>query len=144
MRIDKLSGQDVLLAEAGQQNLTVGGAVAIVGNVKRALGRLEAIGIGNPRPVVKNQAALPGVSIIFGQPNAQLHTPLVGVDALSVDRFDADPLVVHRILLSAGIVVLEGVELDRVAPGRYELVALPLKIAGGDGGPARAVLRALG
>jgi len=70
--------------------------------------------------------------------------PLVGVDALSVDRFDADPLIVHRTLLNADVVVLEGADLDRVGAGRYELIVLPLKIAGGDGSPARAVLRPLG
>ncbi len=71
------------------------------------------------------------------------NVPLLGVDAPSVDPFDADPLEVHRILLSGGIVILEGVDLDRVPAGRYELIALPLKIVGGDGSPARAVLRAL-
>ena len=47
---------------------------------------------------------------------------------------------VHEILLTAGVVVLEGLVLSSVPPGRYELVCLPLKVVGGDGAPARAVL----
>ena len=66
---------------------------------------------------------------------------LIGIDYLSVDRFDTHPPIVHQTLLGAGIVVVEGVDLDCVKPGRYELVALPLKVAGGDGGPARLILR---
>ncbi len=64
----------------------------------------------------------------------------MGVDYLSVQRFrDPEPLT-HRILLSAGVVILEGVDLSRVDPGSYELICLPLKIVGSDGAPARAVL----
>lgn len=64
---------------------------------------------------------------------------LVGVDYLSVAPF-ADPAPVHRILLESGVLVIEGLDLSRVAAGRYTLYCLPLKIAGADGAPARAVL----
>jgi len=64
---------------------------------------------------------------------------LVGVDYLSIERFGAAPDA-HRILLGAGVMILEGVNLDAVTPGRYFLAALPLRIAGGDGSPVRAVL----
>ena len=47
---------------------------------------------------------------------------------------------VHRILLGAGVLIVEGLELSHVSPGEYQLVCLPLRIAGGDGAPARAVL----
>lgn len=67
---------------------------------------------------------------------------LVGVDGPSVQRF-ADPPDTHRILLAAGVVVLEGLDLAAAAPGRYELLCLPLKLVGSDGAPARAVLRPL-
>ncbi|HSW46735.1 MAG TPA: cyclase family protein [Phycisphaerae bacterium] len=70
--------------------------------------------------------------------------PLVGIDYLSVDRYEAADHPVHRLLLGAGVVVLEGLALDGVGPGRYELVTLPLKIEGGDGAPARVVLRPWG
>ena len=49
----------------------------------------------------------------------------------------------HKALLGAGVVVLEGVDLSGVPPGRYELFCGPLRIAGGDGAPARALLRTL-
>jgi arylformamidase len=61
---------------------------------------------------------------------------LVGIDYLSVGDEDA-----HRALLGAGIVALEGLDLRGVEPGRYELLCLPLRLAGVDGAPARAVLR---
>ncbi len=64
---------------------------------------------------------------------------LVGVDYLSVAPYDelAPP---HRTLLGAGMVVVEGLDLSDVGPGVYQLVCLPLKVVGGDGAPARAIL----
>jgi arylformamidase len=71
---------------------------------------------------------------------------LVGFDYLSVERYDSEDFATHLALLSAGVVILEGVDLRAVAPGLYELICLPLRIAAGsgDGAPARAVLRTLG
>jgi arylformamidase len=66
---------------------------------------------------------------------------LVGTDALSVDAYSSTDLPSHRILLQHGIVILEGARLDHVPPGDYELVCLPLKLAGSDGSPVRAILR---
>ena len=70
---------------------------------------------------------------------------LVGIDYLSVEEFGSKEFETHRVLLSGGVVILEGLDLRAVAPGRYELICLPLKIAAGsgDGAPARAVLRTL-
>jgi arylformamidase len=67
----------------------------------------------------------------------------VGVDYLSVGGFETGGPETHRILLKAGIWIIEGLILKHVEPGEYELVCLPLKIIGGDGAPARAVLRKL-
>lgn len=64
---------------------------------------------------------------------------LVGVDYLSVAGFD-DPRPVHEILLRAGVVIVEGLDLSAVPAGEYDLVCLPLKIAGAEGAPARAIL----
>jgi arylformamidase len=64
---------------------------------------------------------------------------LVGIDYLSVARFE-EVLSVHLALLEACIILLEGLNLYDILPGRYQLVCLPIKIAGGDGAPARAVL----
>lgn len=64
---------------------------------------------------------------------------LVGVDYLSVAPFDA-PVPTHRILLGAGVVVVEGLDLAAVPAGEYTLYCLPLKLKGADGAPARAIL----
>ena len=67
---------------------------------------------------------------------------LVGIDYLSVQRF-YDSAETHQILLGASVAVLEGLNLSGIEPGVYELICLPLKIAGADGAPARALLRTL-
>jgi arylformamidase len=73
--------------------------------------------------------------VLAGRP-----TTLVGIDYLSVAPF-GDPTPTHVALLSAGVVVLEGLDLRAVEPGPYELLCLPLRIVGSDGAPARALLR---
>jgi arylformamidase len=73
---------------------------------------------------------------------------LVGVDFLSVEKDGTPalpvegkvPFPVHRILLGAGTVIVEGLDLSAVEPGPYTFVCFPLRIVGGDGSPARAVL----
>lgn len=67
---------------------------------------------------------------------------LVGLDYLSVAHHD-EQVPVHRAFLDHGLVLLEGVDLSQVAPGRYELICLPLRLRGADGAPCRAVLRDL-
>ena len=68
---------------------------------------------------------------------------LVGIDYLSIERFDGDGEV-HRFLLGHGVIVIEGLNLEGVAAGVYELICLPLKIRDGDGAPVRAILRTKG
>ncbi len=65
---------------------------------------------------------------------------LIGVDYLSVQRFQDGPET-HIILLQAGVVILEGLNLSQVVPGDYELICLPLKLAGAEGSPVRAILK---
>jgi arylformamidase len=65
---------------------------------------------------------------------------LIGVDLPSVDPLDSKTLDRHHALGRGGIHILEGLRLDGVAVGRYELVALPLPLVGADGSPVRAVL----
>ena len=64
---------------------------------------------------------------------------LVGIDYLSIAPFNASTPS-HRILLEAGVVVVEGLDLSKVSQGRYTLICLPLKLAGSDGAPARVIL----
>ncbi|UFS71784.1 cyclase family protein [Geomonas sp. RF6] len=65
---------------------------------------------------------------------------LVGIDYLSMERYEGDGSV-HRALLDGGALILEGLNLSDVPAGEYELICLPLRIAGGDGAPVRAILR---
>jgi arylformamidase len=72
---------------------------------------------------------------------ARLGLLLVGTDAPSVDAFDSKTLPSHGILSRHHVAILEGAVLDAVPPGDYELICLPLKLAGLDGSPVRAILR---
>jgi arylformamidase len=60
---------------------------------------------------------------------------LVGIDYLSIGDEEA-----HHVLLGAGVVAVEGLDLRSVAPGAYTLICMPMKIAGSDGAPARVLL----
>lgn len=66
---------------------------------------------------------------------------LVGIDYLSVEPFDHDEPVVHRILLGAAIIAVEGLDLRGADAGPWELICLPLKLPDSDGAPARVILR---
>ena len=72
---------------------------------------------------------------------ASIGVKLVGVDYLSVEQFHSGHHRTHRTLLGAGIVIVEGLLLSEPPAGSYELCCLPIKFAGLDGAPARAVLR---
>ncbi|MGI8619737.1 MAG: cyclase family protein [Gemmatimonadaceae bacterium] len=65
---------------------------------------------------------------------------LVGIDYLSIEQFRSGHHRTHRTLLEREIVIVEGLQLGGVAPGVYDFICLPLRIAGLDGAPARAVL----
>ena len=66
---------------------------------------------------------------------------LIGVDTTSVDPLDSKYLPAHQALRSNGIHILEGLILDHVEPGDYDLIALPLALEEADASPVRAVLR---
>lgn len=66
---------------------------------------------------------------------------LIGIDYLSAGPPGEGGAEVHRILLRAGVWIVESLNLHAVAPGEYDLICLPLRIAGIEGAPARAVLR---
>ncbi|MFM7133630.1 MAG: cyclase family protein [Planctomycetota bacterium] len=68
---------------------------------------------------------------------------LVGTDAPSVDVQESKDLPAHARFLAHGMSILEGLRLAHVAPGEYELIALPLPLVGFDASPVRAVLRSL-
>ncbi len=68
---------------------------------------------------------------------------LIGIDSPSLDPEDSKTLDAHHAVAAADMRILEGLVLDDVPEGRYELIALPLKIAGADASPVRAILRDL-
>lgn len=65
---------------------------------------------------------------------------LAGIDALSVERFEADGFPTHKALLKNNIVILEGLQLKTIEPGEYTLLCLPLNFVGLDASPVRAAL----
>lgn len=68
------------------------------------------------------------------------HIDVIGVDYHSVQHYQGDPRI-HQVLLQAGCVIIECLDLSHVRPGPYELICLPLKISGAEAAPARVLLR---
>ncbi|MEP5938282.1 MAG: arylformamidase [Erythrobacter sp.] len=66
---------------------------------------------------------------------------LIGTDTPSLDPQNSKTMDAHKEVLAGDMRILEGLVLDDVPPGQYELIALPLAIAGGDASPVRAILR---
>lgn len=66
---------------------------------------------------------------------------VIGIDYLSVEQFKKAGAPAHRALLSQGVVIIEGLNLSEAEPGMYEMYCLPLRVAGGDGAPARVILK---
>lgn len=72
-----------------------------------------------------------------------LGVKLVGIDYLSIEEHGRKGHPIHQTLLSAGVVIIEGLDFKGVPPGDYELMCLPLKLKDADGAPARVFLREL-
>ena len=81
------------------------------------------------------------LSVAAARQLAEAGPRLIGIDYLSIGGPDESGAEVHRILLGAGIWVLESLNLCGVKPGEYEMICLPLRIAGIEGSPCRAILR---
>lgn len=74
---------------------------------------------------------------------AALSVALIGVDTPSLDAQDSKTMAAHKVVAANNMAILEGLILDNVPEGDYELIALPLKLASLDASPVRAILRAL-
>ena len=72
---------------------------------------------------------------------AEKEIAALGFDYLSPDAYGNPDYPCHQLLLGIGAVIIEGLNLSDIVEGEYEIVALPLKIAGGDGAPARVLLK---
>ncbi|MDD4189559.1 MAG: cyclase family protein [Eubacteriales bacterium] len=64
----------------------------------------------------------------------------IGIDYFSVEEYGSQTFETHHTLLSNGVAIIEGLDLRKAAAGIYDLIALPLRIKGGDGSPARVLL----
>ncbi len=80
------------------------------------------------------------LSIGAAQYLAKTGIRLIGIDTATVENMEAGDGDVHRTLMNAGIAILEGLDLENAKGERYTLSALPLRIAGENGAPCRAVL----
>ena len=108
--------------------------------------------VGAERVLLRTYASFPATewdshfTAISHEVIARLHTlgvRLIGTDAASLDPETSKTLDAHHAVHAGDLRILEGLVLDDVPPGEYELIALPLKIAGGDASPVRAILREL-
>lgn len=93
--------------------------------------------VGHERVLLKQ----PHISLEEAQRCLELGIKLLGINSQSVEVSEDGSFPVHHLLLGNGVLLLEGLSLDQVAPGAYELVCLPLKLDVPDGGPVRAVLK---
>ena len=143
--------------ESLELSRTVGPCLVVdLTHVERRIERaaLEAAGVaGQVRVLLKTRNSIlellsrsefdegyVGISREAAEYLVEIGAETVGVDYLSVEPFEDKEFNTHRALLGADLVILEGLLLTDVEPGEYLLVCLPLKLAGSDGSPARAIL----
>ena len=123
--------------------------VARVAKKRISVADLESITIQAPRVLFKTRsfpdpnrwtADFMALSVELIDFLAEKKVVLVGVDTPSVDLADDENLTSHQMILKHDMAVLEGVVLDEVKPGLYDLIALPLKLMNADASPVRAIL----
>ncbi len=108
----------------------------------RKVKRLLVHSAASHKPVDQFQQEYVYPSIELADKLGQQQVVLFGSDAPSMDEFNSPDLACHKALRRNGIAILESLIFNNVPDGEYELIALPLKIANGDGSPVRAILRA--
>ena len=131
--LEVLIGPAQLIAVAHERPLDAAAlaGAGIVADCRRLLVRTDAAGA--PAPAVTPSGARWLV---------ERGVRLVGIDTPSIAGGD-DPMPTHRVLLEAGVIIVEGLRLVGCAPGAHEVVCLPLLLPGADGAPARAAIRPL-
>lgn len=120
------------------QHLSENGGAVDLADPPRLLLKTGSVGDRSSFPE-SFSAVSPELARALGEAGALL----VGIDTPSVDPLDSKDLAAHHALVAGGVVNLEGLLLDEVPPGLYELIALPLRLEGLDASPVRAVLRTL-
>lgn len=137
--LDVYLGPAILAELGGREEIDerwVEGALAGAGRVQRLLVRTGAW--TDPEVFPRR---FPALTAAAAARLAEAGVRLFGTDAPSVDPFDSTGLPAHRALREGGVAILEGLLLDGVPQGEYELIALPLRLEEADGSPVRAVLR---
>ena len=93
-----------------------------------------------PRVLLKTQEADGYLTADVAEWVTKQGVKLIGVDAVSVDPPGEKSLIAHHILLGAGVIIVEGLDLTKIHSGLYNLFCLPLRLKGLEGAPARVVL----
>lgn len=86
----------------------------------------------------------PGLTVASVKAAVEQGVRLIGIDAMSIEIYHAPGAPTHHALLEARVIIIENLLLKDVPQGQYDLIALPLRIQGGDGAPARVFLRTIG
>jgi arylformamidase len=133
------------------------------------IGRTRVVEIGRRGPITADDLVAEGLRedlrVLFKTPNSALWNSdafhedyahlseaaarylvdqgvkVVGIDYLSIEQFKKAGAPAHKALLSNGVIIIEGLNLSDAEPGMYEMYCLPLRVTGGDGAPARVVLK---
>lgn len=137
--LDSLVGEAFVLDMQGRKTIDAGALKErLPPDVKRVLFKTD-----NGPLLLKSEFCQDYVSLTENGARflADRKVVLVGTDYLSIERYQNPGAPVHHILLQNGILIVEGLSLMRVPPGRYEIFCLPLLIQGADGAPARVLLR---
>lgn len=138
--LDVFTGPAVVVDARGEADIDTAllDAAALPGRAPRILFKTDwsARWGSDPRPTFPD--AYTALTVRAAHWLADRRIPLVGTDFLSIEGRDDETYPVHRILLKAGTVIVEGLDLREVKPGPCRFTCLPLKVGGGDGGPARA------
>ena len=148
-------------------HFTAGAGDATTLDLSRLMGPALVVGVKDPQAIgladVQDLDLLPGARVLFRTRNsdrewstepfrpdfvalaadAARHLRDAGVVCVGVDYLSVGNADTHHALLDAGICVIEGLALQHIRPGAYELLCLPLPIVGSDGAPARVLLRPL-
>lgn len=134
-------------------NLYIGNALVIQLQMPSSIGLKELEGVqlqGVKRLLIRTNAwqdktvfpeSIPHIEPELAAYLAEQEVQLLGLDLPSVDPLDSKELSAHHELNRRGIHILEGLVLDKIEPGKYELAALPLPLEQADGSPVRAVIR---
>lgn len=136
LALDAYLGECLVVDARGSEGVVEASDLPPLGGARRVLLRTFD-SFPHDRWVEEFTAIAPGTIAWLAQQGVRL----VGTDAPSIDPQHSKTMDAHKAVLEADMRILEGLVLDHVPPGRYELIALPLPIVGGDASPVRAILR---